>query len=165
MDPANGAHPEPGRLDAAVFFLKSRLLMLRRGWQDRKNPPLRHRQGRDFIALPIVAEQRAPLWNKVTEAEFSLTAGKVQNLRAACARLTGVEIPAGQTFSFWKQLGRTRRSRGFTEGRELRSGCLVPNLGGGLCQISGLIHAAALEAGLHVVEKHTHSRSLPGAAL
>lgn len=165
MDPASGAHPEPGRLDAAVFFLKSRLLMLRRGWQDRKNPPRRNRQYSGVSHLPVVSSQSALIWNKVTEAEFSLTAGKVQNLRAACARLTGVEIPAGQIFSFWKQLGRTRRSKGFTEGRELRSGCLVPNLGGGLCQISGLIHAAALEAGLHVVEKHTHSRSLPGAAL
>jgi hypothetical protein len=115
--------------------------------------------------LPVAAEVSASLWTQTTEAEFPLTAGKVQNLRAACLHLDGIEIPAGEIFGFWKQLGRTTRRKGFTEGRELRSGCMVPNLGGGLCQLSGLIHAAALEAGLDVLESHAHSRTLPGAPL
>jgi hypothetical protein len=108
---------------------------------------------------------KAPLWTQISEAEFPLTAGKIQNLRVACMALNGIEIPASEIFSFWKQLGRTTRSKGFTEGRELRSGCLVPNIGGGLCQVSGLLHAAAVDAGLEVVEKHEHSRMLPGSDL
>lgn len=113
----------------------------------------------------MVGEAKAALWTQISAAEFPLTAGKVQNLRAACARLDGIEIPAGEIFSFWKQLGRTTKAAGFTEGRELRSGCLIPTLGGGLCQLSGLLHAAAVSAGLEVVERHEHSQILPGSAV
>ncbi|MEO5716469.1 MAG: VanW family protein [Luteolibacter sp.] len=164
-NPPEGGHHEPGRGEAVVFYLKTRLLIARRWWRERGNPvPLHPRSGR-LVKSSVAAEIKAPLWTQITEAEFPLTAGKVQNLRAACLNLDGIEVPAGEIFSFWKQLGRTTRGKGFTEGRELRSGCMVPNLGGGLCQLSGLIHAAALEAGLGVVESHTHSRSLPGTPL
>ncbi len=164
-DPSVGEHQEPGRGEAAVFYLKTRLFIARRWWLERKNPvPLHPRKG-TLRKSPIAVEITAPLWTQITEDEFPLTAGKVQNLRAACLHLDGLEIPARQIFSFWKQLGRTTRRKGFTAGRELRSGCMVPNLGGGLCQLSGLIHAAALDAGLDVVESHTHSRTLPGSPL
>lgn len=158
-------HHEPSRGEAVAFFLKTRVFIARRWWRERNHPVAVHPFGIASIEAPVIAKSKAPLWTQITEAEFPLTAGKVQNLRAACARLHGLEIPANQVFSFWKQLGRTTRRRGFTAGRELRSGCLVPNLGGGLCQLSGLLHAAALEAGLEVVERHTHSRSLPGVTL
>src|SRR6185312_11924849 len=89
--------------------------------------------------------------------EQRLQLGKVQNLRAAAALLDGLEIPAGAPWSFWRQLGRTTERRGFAVGRELREGCLIPTLGGGLCQLSGAIYNAALEAGLEIVERHRHS--------
>ncbi len=158
-------HREPGRGEAILFQLKSRLLIARRWWRERgKSPPL-HPFANRLSLMPLTAEVSAPLWTQITAAEFPLTAGKVQNLRAACRSLHGLEIPAGEVFGFWRQLGRTTRSKGFTTGRELRSGCLIPNLGGGLCQMSGLLHAAAIEAGLEVLERHAHSRSLPGVPL
>jgi vancomycin resistance protein YoaR len=88
----------------------------------------------------------------------------VENLRHAARAFHGVEIPAGRVFSFWRQLGRTTKGKGFTEGRELREGCLVPAVGGGLCQLSGLLYQAALEAGLEIVERHGHSRVIAGSA-
>lgn len=117
-----------------------------------------------LVDLPVLAEKRGPLWRELTPAEFPLTAGKVENLRQALRAFHGVEVPAGQVFSFWRQLGRTTRGKGFTEGRELREGCLVPALGGGLCQLSGLLYQAALAAGLEIVERHAHSRVVPGSS-
>ncbi|BCU78669.1 VanW family protein [Luteolibacter sp. LG18] len=155
-------HQAPSRVESALFFLKSRVFIARRLWAERGNPVARHGTGSLWRGAPQIGHAKAALWTQLTAEEFPLTAGKVQNLRAACRRLHGIEVPAGEVFSFWKQLGRTTRARGFTHGRELRSGCLVPNLGGGLCQLSGLLHAAALEAGLEVVERHEHSRTLPG---
>ncbi|MEO7098873.1 MAG: VanW family protein [Luteolibacter sp.] len=160
-----GEHQEPSRREAAGFYLKTRLFIARRWWRELGEPVPVHPRGDRWSRSPVAAEVKAPLWTQITEAEFPLTAGKVQNLRAACRHLNGVEVPAGAIFSFWKQLGRTTRRKGFTEGRELRSGCMVPNLGGGLCQLSGLLNAAAIEAGLEVVERHAHSRSLPGSPL
>lgn len=165
QNPLAAEHHEPSRGEAVVFYLKSRVLIARRWWRERGQPVALHPRGGTRRADPVAGTAKAPLWTQISAAEFPLTAGKVQNLRAACRRLDGIEVPAGEVFSFWKQLGRTTRAAGFTEGRELRSGCLVPNLGGGLCQLSGLLHAAALAAGLEVVERHAHSRTLPGTPL
>lgn len=84
-------------------------------------------------------EVRSPLWTTESLVERSLQLGKVQNLRVATALLTGVAIPANQVFSFWRQLGRASRRKGFVEGRELREGCMIPALGGGLCQLSNAL--------------------------
>nr|WP_281375608.1 VanW family protein [Haloferula luteola] len=85
-------------------------------------------------------------------------------MRLAARALHGLEIPAGATFSFWRQLGRTTRRRGFTAGRELREGCLVPSIGGGLCQLTGPLYQTALAAGFQIIERHAHSRVIPGSA-
>ena len=91
-------------------------------------------------------------------------AGKVHNLRLALRRMDGVEVPADAVFGFWAQVGRATRRRGYVAGRELREGCLVPSVGGGLCQLSNALYDAALQAGFEVVERHAHTRVVPGAA-
>lgn len=154
----------PGRLQALAFHFKSRLLQLHRGAREFASRPPCHPVSSGHVGAPVIAEERAPLWSGLTPAEFPLTAGKVENLRRAALAFHGVEIPAGQVFSFWRQLGRTTRTKGFTTGRELREGCLVPAIGGGLCQLSGLLYQAALGAGLEIVERHAHSRVLPGSS-
>jgi vancomycin resistance protein YoaR len=59
--------------------------------------------------------------------------------------IDGVVVPAGGVFSFWAQVGRPVARRGFAPGRELREGCLVPSVGGGLCRLSNALYQAALE--------------------
>jgi VanW like protein len=163
--PIEVSHREPTRREAFLFYLKTRCFILKRWWRDHRQPVQRHLKGLALKGGQPLGEARALLWTQIDPQEFPLTAGKVQNLRIAAARLDGVEVPAGAVLSFWKQLGRTLSDSGYTEGRELRSGCIVPNLGGGLCQLSGLLHAAALDAGLTVLERHRHSRLLPGSDL
>jgi hypothetical protein len=70
----------------------------------------------------------------------------------------------GTTFSFWRQVGRATRSRGFVAGRMLREGCLTPAVGGGLCQLSNALYDVALSAGCRVLERHAHSFRVPGSA-
>jgi hypothetical protein len=48
-------------------------------------------------------------------------------------------------------------------GRELREGCIIPQIGGGICQLSNAIYDAALKAGLEVVERHGHSQVIKGS--
>lgn len=154
----------PTRLDAAAFRAKATLLQLRRHAEDattRRAP--RHRRGGALSAAPVVAESRAPLWAEGNGAERELQMGKVQNLRVALRRLDGLEIPAGALFSFWRQVGRTTARKGYARGRELREGCLVPNVGGGLCQLSNALYDAALGAGCDIVERHAHTRVVPGS--
>jgi hypothetical protein len=113
---------------------------------------------------PIVSRVSSPLWNGLSGIkEHALTAGKIHNLRLALRAIDGIEVRPGEIFSFWRQVGRTTRRRGFVDGRELREGCLVRSIGGGLCQLSNGLYEAALDAGLDIIERHAHSRIVPGS--
>ncbi|MEI9887386.1 MAG: VanW family protein [Rhizomicrobium sp.] len=111
----------------------------------------------------VAAEARSALWSDPRAGERAMQWGKVQNLRAAARRFDRTVLPAGAVFSFWRQMGRASTRRGFVAGRMLQEGCLVAATGGGLCQLSNALYAAALDAGCAIVERHAHSRRVPGA--
>jgi len=154
----------PTRADAFVFALKAALLRARRGARDLAAPPPRHRRAEALSDAPVLANVRTPLWTGAGgAADQALTAGKIENLRRALGGIHGIEIGAGEVFSFWRQIGRPVRRRGFAMGRELREGCMIATIGGGLCQLSNALYEAALQAGLEIVERHPHTRIVPGS--
>ena len=155
----------PTRVGNLVFETKAALLRLRRAGADLTlDAPKRHRRGSALAAAPVLAAIRSPLWTTRGGAkDRALNAGKIQNLRAAISGLDGVEVGANEVLSFWRQVGKPLRRRGFVEGRELREGCMIATVGGGLCQLSNALHEAALDAGLDVVERHAHTRVVPGS--
>ena len=155
---------EPDRLAALVFRIKADLLTLRRGVENLAGGVTPFVQEAEGEYLFLTAESRTPLWVEERAAELPLQRGKVQNLRCALRRLDGAVVPAGATFSFWKQIGRATRRRGYVEGRQLQEGCLFPAIGGGLCQLSNALYAVALAAGCEIVERHPHTRIVPGSA-
>ncbi len=159
------AEPPPTRRRAAVFFVKAWGLRVLRSCREtiRGNRPRRFGRAADRRNTLALAESRAPLYPSDLPAELALQAGKVQNLRLAAACLDGLEIPAGAVWSFWAHVPRPTRRRGFAAGRELREGCVVPSVGGGLCQLSNVLYDAALTAGFEIVERHAHTRRLPGS--
>jgi hypothetical protein len=155
---------EPSLKDDILFLLKSSILILRRQIQNTLQKPPRFRKTSDFANFPIAAVSESALWNPDDNtANRLLTAGKIQNLRIAAQKINGLEIPAGSLFSFWKQLGKPSRLKGYTIGREIREGCLIPGVGGGLCQLSNALYDAALKAGCAVTERHRHSKIIPGS--
>ena len=155
----------PTRAQALAFHGKAAVFRLRRFWRDAVHgrPPQFPRR-LTASQRPVVATARGPLYASGNAAEFALQAGKVQNLRIAARALHGLEIPSGAVFSFWANVGRITRRRGFAEGRELREGCVIPSIGGGLCQLSNALYDCALQSGLEIVERHAHSRRLPGSS-
>src|SRR5258708_804361 len=162
--PGKGERSLPNRNSTVVFRTKSTLLITRRAVQDiahRVQSWPRVESSGEWIRL---AESRTPLWSEEREAEKSLQAGKVQNLRCALRRLDGTEIPAGGLFSFWKQIGRAARRHGYTFGRQLFEGCLFPAIGGGICQLSNSIYDCALQARFEIIERHPHTQVIPGSA-
>jgi vancomycin resistance protein VanW len=149
-----------------LFEAKAFVLRRLRSLRDlRQGRPLKHPFGTDIALAPLAGDIRSPLWigEIAGPNDRALTAGKIQNIRVAARRLDGVEVPSGAVFSFWAQVGAPTRLRGFVMGRELREGCLVPSIGGGLCQLSNALYAAAVDAGLEIVERHAHSRVVPGS--
>jgi hypothetical protein len=132
--------------------------------EDRRDPLRPARASRLLVGLPEVANHRSPLLNwEVDGREWPLELGKVENLRVAACSLDGLEFEADQVFSFWAQVGPPVRARGFVIGRELREGCVIPGVGGGLCLLSNALFATATRAGMRILERHPHSRRPPGS--
>jgi|SRR5450432_3480029 VanW like protein len=156
----------PAFADALSFEARAWALRLRRMASEFAGlrMPRAHRRGAALTGAPIVSEARSPLWtNGAGAKDRALTAGKVHNLRLALRGIDGIEVAPGEIFSFWKQVGRPSRWRGFAIGRELREGCLIPSAGGGLCQLSNALYEAASQAGFEIVERHAHSRIVAGS--
>jgi hypothetical protein len=156
----------PTRWEAALFALKVWILRAQRGVYDlgytaRRWPVERYPQEEWRSNY----ELRSHLWSDVDRRERRFELGKVENLRRACLRLNGVVIEAGGTFSFWQQVGKASKRKGFVTGRMLQQGCVVPAIGGGLCQLSNALYGLALRSGCEIVERHAHSAKMPNAPI
>jgi vancomycin resistance protein VanW len=86
--------------------------------------------------------------------------GKLANIGLSAALLDGVVVAPGEIFSFWTLVGCPSAAAGFALGRSIRGGVVGGEIGGGLCQVSGIAYEAGLRAGLVVVERYPHSRDL-----
>ncbi len=146
-----------------IFAIRASMLRLKRLVGE--TPPPRKKPMPDGAAFNLlVSEVRAPL-RDTSDANSRLTVGKIENLRRAVLAIDGIEFEAGGRFSFWSQVGRPTRRRGFVEGREIREGCVVPSVGGGLCQLSNALYGAALDANFPILERHAHSRAITRSAV
>jgi vancomycin resistance protein VanW len=95
-------------------------------------------------------------WTQVIH-ETPTAEAKRHNLRLAAEALQRTCIAPGEVFSFARVIGPPILARGFRAGRTLVGGEVAASIGGGLCQLSGLLYVAALECGLEIVERHPHS--------
>lgn len=82
---------------------------------------------------------------------------KVRNHALALPHIDGIVIAPGETFSFWRLVGKPSSARGFVEGMELSHGRAQGGIGGGLCQIGNLLHWLALHSPLTVTSRANHS--------
>lgn len=153
---------QPTPLSAATFRAKVLALQAQRLVRDMAQP-LPEIQKRDEALPYLLSELRTQLWREEDPREAGNEQGKVQNLRLVSRCLDRLLIPAGQTFSFWKLVGRTTKSKGYVYGRQIQEGCLIPARGGGICQLTNMLYEAALSTGCEIVERHPHTRKVPGA--
>lgn len=87
-------------------------------------------------------------------------ATRAQNIAVAAQRLDGWVLLPGDRMSFNDVVGERSAENGFEESWQILEGEMVRGMGGGTCQVSSTLHAAALHAGLTVVESYPHSRPL-----
>jgi hypothetical protein len=112
----------------------------------------------------VIASSESPLWNPDDNSmNWILTAGKIENLRIAVRKIHGLEIQANAIFSFWKHIGYPGTLKGFVVGREIREGCIVPTIAGGICQLSNALYDVALNAGFEIIERHKHTQVIKGS--
>lgn len=101
-----------------------------------------------------------PLLRDLQGAEMRYQHNKITNLRLAAARLDGILLRPGETFSFWRLVGKPTRRKGYLDGMVLFLGHVGYDVGGGLCQMTNLIFWMTLHTPLTVVERYRHSHDV-----
>ena len=85
---------------------------------------------------------------------------KAVNIRIAAAKISGIIIRPGETFSFWRIVGTTTKRKGYKEGRILKNNKLITGTGGGLCNLANTINNMVLHSPLTITEFHKHTDAL-----
>ncbi len=83
---------------------------------------------------------------------------RVNNIHTLADALDGTLVPPGGTFSFNETIGQRTAEKGYQEANAIVNGKLVPQLGGGICQVGTTIFNTVFFSGLPVVERRNHSQ-------
>ena len=141
------------RLGKAYYAGKRYLL-----WCSARFRWAKERQGE---RVPCIQSAHAtPLLRHLRGDQMEWQRNKVVNLKLAVARLDGLILHPGETFSYWKLIGKPTRQKGYREGMVLFLGQIGSDVGGGLCQLSNLIFWMTLHTPLTVVERYRHSHDV-----
>jgi vancomycin resistance protein VanW len=138
--------------------LKASLQATKRQQHDRRSGdfarfahPPNVRQSPDGIAQIRISQALKP---------SAYAENKWHNLALAIQSIEPVVIQPGQILSFWHLVGNPIAVRGYQVGRALVNGELHAVVGGGLCQLSGLIYLLALHTDCEIIERHPHSQDI-----
>ncbi|WP_235527348.1 VanW family protein [Pedobacter sp. Leaf41] len=104
-----------------------------------------------------IKKHQSVLLKKLGENNEQLQLNKITNLKIAAAQINGIVIKPGETFSFCKLVGLPTKRKGYLPGMELSFGEAKAGIGGGICQISNLIHWLVIHSPLTVTERRHHS--------
>ena len=107
--------------------------------------------------LPVVIyKHKSLIRRQLGDVDMTLQNNKAVNLSLAAPKISGVLIPPGETFSLWHLVGKTSSHKGYKEGLMIKRGKPDRGNGGGLCQLSNLIHWIILHTPLEITEHHHH---------
>ncbi len=81
---------------------------------------------------------------------------RIQNIQVGAAKLNGVLIAPGETFSMADAVGEVSKETGYAESSVIFGDQTVQDVGGGLCQVSTTLFRAAFNYGLEINERHAH---------
>jgi len=115
-----------------------------------------YQQDLDNLEFSII-EHQSFLLKRLKDVDMYLQHNKTVNLNIAIAKINGVIIKPGETFSFWKLVGRPTKNKGYLDGLSLSNGQIGADVGGGLCQLGNLIYWMVIHTSLTVKQRWRHS--------
>lgn len=108
----------------------------------------------------IVKSHSSILIRKLHGVDIRLQENKVTNIMLACNKVNGIVINPGETFSYWRTIGKIRAKDGYKKGLVIGDNGFREGYGGGLCQMANMIHLLVLNSPLVVTELHHHTDAL-----
>lgn len=79
------------------------------------------------------------------------------NIRHGAEKLNGLLIAPGETLSLLENLRPFTTADGYLPELVIKGDEIIPEIGGGLCQIGTTTFRAAMNSGLHIAERRNHS--------
>lgn len=109
------------------------------------------------MPLPeLIYKHNSLIRRRLGNVNMQLQENKATNLTLAVRHIDGLVIRPSETFSVWKLIGRTTKRKGYKEGLTIAKGQPSQGIGGGMCQLSNLIHWLVLHSDLTITEHHHH---------
>lgn len=92
------------------------------------------------------------------ESDFKgSTSNRIHNITVGIAKFQGLLLKPGEEFSFNRNLGEVDTVQGYRAELVIKNNKIIPEYGGGLCQVSTTLFRSALNSGLPILERHPHS--------
>jgi len=120
------------------------------------------------VVIPLVITQpeytaemlQSLLFRDVLGAQMTYYSGstseRVNNIRLAASKIDGMILLPGESFSYNEAVGQRTQEAGFQYADAYSDGQVVPELGGGICQVSSTLYSAALYARLKILSRTNH---------
>ena len=103
-----------------------------------------------------IFEHKSLIMRPLKDVDMYLQENKRKNLELALQRINNTIIQPGETFSFWKLVGRPTSGKGYLEGLVLHQGKISKGIGGGLCQLGNLLFWLVAHSPLDIKERYRH---------
>ena len=104
----------------------------------------------------LIYKHQSLILRPLQGVDMQLQINKRTNLDIAISHLNGIVIKPGETFSFWKLVGRPKKRKGYLNGLVLKQGEAKSDVGGGLCQLGNLLFWMVAHSPLNITERHRH---------
>ncbi|MDQ0220615.1 hypothetical protein ELQ35_05735 [Peribacillus cavernae] len=85
---------------------------------------------------------------------------RTHNISLAVKGINNYVVLPGETFSFNKVVGKRTAAKGYLRAPIIVKGELAEGIGGGICQVSSTLFNAVDRAGLGIVQRYSHSKSV-----
>lgn len=85
---------------------------------------------------------------------------RINNIKIATKTINGYIVKPGETFSFNGVLGERSKEKGYKKAKAIVNNKRVYEEGGGVCQVSSTLYNSVQQAGLEVLERHSHTKEI-----
>lgn len=104
----------------------------------------------------LIYSHNSLIRRQLGNVDMRLQENKATNLALAAPRVDRVLIRPGETFSFWRLVGKCTKAKGYQQGLTITASGPSKGIGGGMCQFTNLLHWLVLHSPLTLVEHHHH---------
>lgn len=104
----------------------------------------------------LIYRHKSLIRRRLGNVDMQLQENKAVNLSLAAPNLNRIIIRPGETFSFWYLVGNTTEKKGYKEGLTIFGDHTTSGIGGGMCQMTNLIHWMVLHSDMTITEHHHH---------